>query len=889
MARKILTPLDITTGGNAITSSAIGVVPLTVKAASGQTADLFQIQNNSASPISGFDSAGNLFVNKTSYGSSIVSAAPGSVTYWKIATLPVSSGGTYDHIIVDTVLDDDWGSVQKANAKVLFSNRNAFTYRYYLNGTVRSAARILAYTETNGSVSIYLRAGSANYCTFSYNVTHGVDSGVTVFESPTSTTTAPTGTLAFDSSVIATYVPESYIPYTGQPIIRGLVNSSGAVSGASFVKTGGTSSQFLKADGSSDSNTYLATNTSSNLYGSSYFAGHNPEGRFMYNAYLSNDMANARLRGSAVAATQNGVSYSISDANWDAMFDGTASFFNISPTSGFTFPLVITVPLPRTLTYGAWVGISFGGSTFRANSVTIEVFSLDSSSWVTVSTTTTNTSEDIFSTVSGLTNGNATGINQVRYTISSPNSTQLRIQHLWAYNFNSDMWSTTMMPRAGGSFYGPVTNTTIAPASVPLTVKGAASQSANIVEIQNSSSSVLTSITSAGNLNTGQVRTGTTSGLAQLSVVAGASGTIGTVIRGASGQTADLLQIQNSTPSTLLKIDQNGFLTVGGATVISNSLISSTPYGTTQVGIAVRGTSGQTANLQEWQTSTPTTVASVSAAGVISTSAGLTLSGASSPITLNGSVGTSGQVLTSAGAGATPTWTTVGGTFTGGTLTSGLVLAAGTNAPLLPLRFQANASTPAATAGAMDYDGDIFYATTSGTATGRLMVPAIARVFSNANATAATTNSSQSIFQAGARALTLEAAKTYYFRLNLGVNFTFSSVPAAIQLVPTFSQTPVAINYSAVFASGTSGGVQSFRTTSTSAVSVSPSLSASVTGATIIVEGFFRTNATTGGTVEFKYQISTGGGSSATAQTGTLLEIEKIGTGAPGIISGAWA
>jgi hypothetical protein len=261
----------------------------------------------------------------------------------------------------------------------------------------------------------------------------------------------------------------------------------------------------------------------------------------------------------------------------------------------------------------------------------------------------------------------------------------------------------------------------------------------------------------------------------------------------------------------------------------------------------------------------------------------------SGPLTLTGASGTNGQVLTSGGSGTTPTWTTVGGTFTGGTLTSGLVLAAGTNAPLLPLRFQANASTPAATAGAMDYDGDIFYATTSGTATGRLMVPAIARVFSNANATAATTNSSQSIFQAGARALTLEAAKTYYFRLNLGVNFTFSAVPAAIQLVPTFTQTPVAINYSALWHSGTSGGVQSFRTTSTAAVSISPSLGASVTGATILVEGFFRTNATTGGTVEFKYQISTGGGSSATAQTGTLLEIQKIGTGAPGIISGAWA
>ncbi len=242
----------------------------------------------------------------------------------------------------------------------------------------------------------------------------------------------------------------------------------------------------------------------------------------------------------------------------------------------------------------------------------------------------------------------------------------------------------------------------------------------------------------------------------------------------------------------------------------------------------------------------------------------------------------------SAGGASAGTNLVGGSSFTGGTLTSDLILAAG-SASVEPLRFQTNSATPTVTAGAWDYDGDIFYATTSGTATGRLMVPANAVVFSNANATAATTNSSQSIFQAGARALTLEAAKTYYFRLNLGVNFTFSAVPAAIQLVPTFSQTPVAINYSAVFASGTSGGVQSFRTTSTSAVSVSPTLSASVTGATILVEGFFRSNATTGGTVEFKYQISTGGGSSATAQTGSLLEIRKIGTGAPGIIAGAWA
>lgn len=55
------------------------------------------------------------------------------------------------------------------------------------------------------------------------------------------------------------------------------------------------------------------------------------------------------------------------------------------------------------------------------------------------------------------------------------------------------------------------------------------------------------------------------------------------------------------------------------------------------------------------------------------TSAGLSLLSTTSPITLNGSAGTSGQILTSAGAGNTPTWTTPSfsnsaqsGTATGG-------------------------------------------------------------------------------------------------------------------------------------------------------------------------------------------------------------------------------
>jgi hypothetical protein len=445
---------------------------------------------------------------------------------------------------------------------------------------------------------------------------------------------------------------------------------TGTTSPITLNGSAGTAGQVLTSAGSGTTPTWSSSFISTT---SSYFAGHNPEGRLMYNTYLTNDMANARLRGSAVAATQNGSAYTISNANWDAMFDGTATFFNISPTSGFTFPLVITVPLPRTLTYGAWVGLSFGSTTFRANSVTIEVFSLDSNSWVTVFTTTSNTSEDIFTSVSGLTNSNATGINQVRYTIAAPNSTQLRLQHLWAYNFNSDMWSQTMMPRAGGAFYGAIRNNNTLNGFGVSATPSAWGGFDPTVEIRGSSSSIsginffmnggpfIRAYDSSGNprgawANDGSIVTGpSNTKLGTLSVHTDATGTIGAVIRGASGQTANILEVQNNAATLLSAVTPAGRLYVqrqegiqfmdgaatlrsriyssgnngvyfdtgggsvrvltldGGSEAITGTLIN--PYSAARQGLIIRGLSGQATNLQEWQTNTPTTVASVSQTG----------------------------------------------------------------------------------------------------------------------------------------------------------------------------------------------------------------------------------------------------------------------------------
>ena len=414
------------------------------------------------------------------------------------------------------------------------------------------------------------------------------------------------------------------------------VDASGNITGASFVRTGGTSSQFLKADGTVDSSSYIATT-------SSYFAGHHPEGRIMYNAYLTNDIANARLRGSTITVTQNGSAYSVSNANLDAMFDGTASFWNISPTSGFTFPLVIELTLPRTLTYGAWVGIGFGNATWRANSVLIEAFS--EGAWVTCVNTTTNTSEDVFASIPG---NSATGTTKLRYTLSNPNSSQLRLAHLWAYNFNSDMWSTTMMPRAGGAFYGQVTNTTIDPATTPIISKGAASQTADLQQWQNSAASVLARVDSSGVMTTGAYfnLSAATNGIAVQGTYAlrfngtltnfGTSTVTGTKVAitndtaantalrivGAASQSANLSEWQDSSGNILARINNNGILIaysniIAGATTGLLGTISAYAINASTVGLAIRGAASQTADLQQWQNSSGTVLGRVNASGAL--------------------------------------------------------------------------------------------------------------------------------------------------------------------------------------------------------------------------------------------------------------------------------
>ncbi|MEP7235331.1 MAG: hypothetical protein ABI778_08555, partial [Ignavibacteriota bacterium] len=118
------------------------------------------------------------------------------------------------------------------------------------------------------------------------------------------------------------------------------------------------------------------------------------------------------------------------------------------------------------------------------------------------------------------------------------------------------------------------------------------------------------------------------------------------------------------------------------ATLTAGSNITLTPGAGTLTIAASGGIANGTAtdNTLRWNGTTWVETSNItsSAAGLLTVKAGASLSGATSPLSLNGSAGTSGQFLTSSGAGTTPTWTT-GSLLPNGTATDNTLRWNGTN------------------------------------------------------------------------------------------------------------------------------------------------------------------------------------------------------------------
>jgi len=127
------------------------------------------------------------------------------------------------------------------------------------------------------------------------------------------------------------------------------------------------------------------------------------------------------------------------------------------------------------------------------------------------------------------------------------------------------------------------------PSTIPVTIIGAASQTANLQQWQNSAGTLLARIQSDGAFvsdfitgvsfvtSTGKMRTGgATNYGAQMEVTTTATTNIGQVIRGIASQTANLQEWQNNSGTVLAKITASGALDVTAITV-NGAAITSTP------------------------------------------------------------------------------------------------------------------------------------------------------------------------------------------------------------------------------------------------------------------------------------------------------------------------
>ena len=166
---------------------------------------------------------------------------------------------------------------------------------------------------------------------------------------------------------------------------------------------------------------------------------------------------------------------------------------------------------------------------------------------------------------------------------------------------------------------------------IPLVLKGAASQTANLQEWQDSAGNLLGRITSTGvtsfyggsNIFPGDVRAGTQSYFtAALSVASRVATESGLAVRGFASQTADLQQWQNSAGTVLAKVDNNAYFTMGSSTHPGGILGVVAPTASSRP-VVIRGATSQTANLLEFQNSGGTAVTFFNASGGLTATEGV--------------------------------------------------------------------------------------------------------------------------------------------------------------------------------------------------------------------------------------------------------------------------
>lgn len=181
---------------------------------------------------------------------------------------------------------------------------------------------------------------------------------------------------------------------------------------------------------------------------------------------------------------------------------------------------------------------------------------------------------------------------------------------------------------------------TLASTNVGLGIRAVASQTANMIETQDSAGNITSRVSASGSLlANGVVIAGSASTTigAQLGAFVSSASTVGLAVKGAVSQTADLTQWQNSAGTVSAKVDASGAFTTtssNGYSIVGAASFKSLNGGQTMLltagasvaanaQIVSKAVSGATGNIQEWQDSAGTVVGSIATTGAMNLAARL--------------------------------------------------------------------------------------------------------------------------------------------------------------------------------------------------------------------------------------------------------------------------
>jgi hypothetical protein len=487
------------------------------------------------------------------------------------------------------------GTAQQAGTAVFATNASTAVF-----ATTAGTSTTISGTITKSQVSDFTSGtvASAGTAQQSGTAVYAVNAGTATYATTSGTAVSISGDIT--KSQVSDFTSGTVTTISGS-ITKSQVSdfTSGTVTSASTAQQSGTA-VFATTSGTATYATNAGTAVFATTSGTATYATDAGTAVFATNASTA-----VSVSGSGI--TQSQVVNLVSDLANTAKLD-TANTFTVG---GHVITNAATAVVPLTITGVANQSVSL---LSLQNSSLVSLFSVSSAGLITAKVVSNAANQN-----RGLLLSNTSDTWQSGLYLKSDASGNPRIALLAPTGALGEAVSIDSAAKVGIGSTAPTAQLDVYSQSasrVGQVVRGAASQSANLLEIQSSAAAVLLSVTSAGNLNApGQVRVGTTSGLAQLSVVSTNAATIAQVVRGAASQTADLLQLQDSAGNVYM-----GFTAFGGMT---SNLGGSYPArwsvgagSSSVIGMIVRGAASQSANLQEWQNSGGTALATVSAAGV---------------------------------------------------------------------------------------------------------------------------------------------------------------------------------------------------------------------------------------------------------------------------------